>query len=180
MVKNLKCSPETFNVAASGGGAFKFESQLESVLHRPCPKADELESLIRGIAFLQEHYPNECYTFIPGENGEQPHKVVIPMKQSVYPFILVNIGSGVSILKVTSENICERVGDCPMGGGTFFGLARLLTGGMSFDASLAQAAQGNKSNVDMLVRDIYGGDYDKFNLKGSVVASSFGSRVSGE
>ena len=72
------------------------------------------------------------------------------------------------------------MGGCPMGGGTFFGLARLLTGGMSFDASLAQAAQGNKSNVDMLVRDIYGGDYDKFNLKGSVVASSFGSRVSGE
>lgn len=174
----MKCSPETFNVAASGGGAFKFESQLEDVLRRPCPKADELESLIRGIAFLQEHYPNECYTFIPGENGEQPHKVVIPMKQSVYPFILVNIGSGVSILKVTSENICERVGGCPMGGGTFFGLARLLTGGMSFDQSLAQAAQGNKSNVDMLVRDIYGGDYDKFNLKGSVVASSFGSGVS--
>ena len=91
------------------------------MLCRPCPKADELESLIRGIAFLQEIYPNECYTFIPSDSGNQPRKVVIPMKQSVYPFILVNIGSGVSILRVTSENICERVGGCPMGGGTFFG-----------------------------------------------------------
>lgn len=176
-MKDLNCSPNVFAAAASGGGAYKYEALLGEVLQRPCPKADELESLIRGIAFLQENYPNECYTFIPGENGEPPRKVVIPMKQSVYPFILVNIGSGVSILKVTSENICERVGGCPMGGGTFFGLARLLTGGLSFDQSLKQAAEGNKNNVDMLVRDIYGGDYDKFNLKGSVVASSFGEYV---
>ena len=96
------------------------------------------------------------------------------MKESVYPFLLVNIGSGVSILKVTSENICERLGGCPMGGGTFFGLARLLTGGSSFEETLKQASEGNKANVDMLVKDIYGGDYTKFNLKGNVVASSFG------
>lgn len=174
LVKALDVSPNCFSVAASGGGSFKYEALLNDVLKRPCPKADELESLIRGIAFLQENYPNECYTFIPGENGEPPNKVVIPMKQGIYPFLLVNIGSGVSILKVTGENICERVGGCPMGGGTFFGLARLLTGGLSFDETLAQAAEGNKAHVDMLVKDIYGGDYDKFNLKGSVVASSFG------
>ena len=96
------------------------------------------------------------------------------MKESVYPFLLVNIGSGVSILKVTSENICERLGGCPMGGGTFFGLARLLTGDSSFEETLKQASEGNKANVDMLVKDIYGGDYTKFNLKGNVVASSFG------
>ena len=167
-------NPSLFSVAATGGGAFKYQSLLEDLLCRPCPKADELESLIRGIAFLQEIYPNECYTFIPSDSGNQPRKVVIPMKQSVYPFILVNIGSGVSILRVTSEDICERVGGCPMGGGTFFGLARLLAGWLSFNEALAQAGKGNKNNVDMLVRDIYGGDYDKFNLKGSVVASSFG------
>ena len=61
-----------------------------------------------------------------------------------------------------------------MGGGTFFGLARLLTGNLSFEEALKQASQGNKANVDMLVKDIYGGDYDKFNLKGNVVASAFG------
>ena len=177
LVKALDVSPNCFSVAASGGGSFKYEALLNDVLKRPCPKADELESLIRGIAFLQENYPNECYTFIPGENGEPPSKVVIPMKQGIYPFLLVNIGSGVSILKVTGENICERVGGCPMGGGTFFGLARLLTGGLSFEETLAQAAEGNKAHVDMLVKDIYGGDYDKFNLKGSVVASSFGKLI---
>ena len=132
-----------FSVSATGGGAYKYQSLLEDLLGRPCEKADELESLIRGITFLQEIYPNECYTFIPSDSGNQPRKVVIPMKQSVYPFILVNIGSGVSILKVTSENVCERVGGCPMGGGTFFGLARLLAGGLSFDEALKQAGEGN-------------------------------------
>lgn len=34
---------------------------------------------------------------------------------------------------------------------------------------------GDISKVDMMVRDIYGGDYDAFGLKGSVVASAFGS-----
>jgi type II pantothenate kinase len=30
------------------------------------------------------------------------------------------------------------------------------------------------TQVDTLVRDIYGGDYDRFNLPGNIVASSFG------
>lgn len=166
-------NPANYSVCATGGGAFKYDELFTGLLDAPCDKADELESLIRGIAFMQEHYPEECYTYVPTTDGT-PQKVVIPMKESVYPFLLVNIGSGVSILKVTSENICERVGGCPMGGGTFFGLARLLTGNLSFEEVLKQAGEGKKENVDMLVKDIYGGDYDKFNLKGNVVASAFG------
>ena len=37
------------------------------------------------------------------------------------------------------------------------------------------AEMGDSTNVDMLVRDIYGGDYNLFNLSGTTVASSFGS-----
>ena len=33
------------------------------------------------------------------------------------------------------------------------------------------AAQGDNTKVDKLVKDIYGGDYDKFNLSGDVVAA---------
>ena len=174
MIKEGNFDPTVFSVAATGGGAFKYEEFLNDLFEISCTKTDELESLIRGISFLQEHYPDECYTFIPSSSGSKPEKVVIPMKEGVYPFLLVNIGSGVSFLRVTSENICERVGGSPMGGGTFFGLARLLAGGLSFEDALKEVKKGNKANVDMLVRDIYGGDYEKFNLKGNVVASSFG------
>ena len=36
------------------------------------------------------------------------------------------------------------------------------------------AAKGDNQKVDKLVRDIYGGDYEKFGLAGETVASSFG------
>jgi type II pantothenate kinase len=39
---------------------------------------------------------------------------------------------------------------------------------------LSQAAQGDNTNVDMLVGDIYGTDYNKIGLKSTTIASSFG------
>lgn len=33
------------------------------------------------------------------------------------------------------------------------------------------AAKGDSTNVDKLVKDIYGGDYERFGLQGSAVAS---------
>jgi type II pantothenate kinase len=42
---------------------------------------------------------------------------------------------------------------------------------------LELAEIGNNAEVDMLVSDIYGGNYDQMNLKGSMVASNFGKLV---
>ena len=42
------------------------------------------------------------------------------------------------------------------------------------EEALALAAKGDNKNVDKLVKDIYGGDYERFGLNGDVVASSFG------
>uniref|UniRef100_A0A4W5P4W5 Uncharacterized protein n=1 Tax=Hucho hucho TaxID=62062 RepID=A0A4W5P4W5_9TELE len=39
------------------------------------------------------------------------------------------------------------------------------------------ASQGESTHVDKLVRDIYGGDYERFGLPGWAVASSFGNMV---
>jgi len=41
------------------------------------------------------------------------------------PFLVVNIGTGCSILHVTDRNF-KRVGGTACGGGTFLGLTRLL------------------------------------------------------
>ena len=51
----------------------------------------------------------------------------------VYPYLLVNIGSGVSILSVTGENDFKRVYGTSLGGGTFLGLCCLLTGCDTFE-----------------------------------------------
>ena len=92
----------------------------------------------------------------------------------------MNIGSGVSIIKVDRDGF-ERVGGTNIGGGTFWGLCRLLTGLKDFDQMLACSAGGDNSKVDMLVGDIYGGrDYAKVGLSSNTIASSFGQVVMDE
>jgi type II pantothenate kinase len=54
-----------------------------------------------------------------------------PMPQ--LPCLLVNIGSGVSIIKVDEGGSFERVSGTSLGGGTLWGLLSLLTGATSFD-----------------------------------------------
>ncbi|XP_069467424.1 pantothenate kinase 1 isoform X3 [Ambystoma mexicanum] len=94
--------------------------------------------------------------------------------------LLVNIGSGVSILAVYSKDNYKRVTGTSLGGGTFLGLCCLLTGCETFEEALTMAAEGDSTNVDKLVKDIYGGDYERFGLQGSAVASSFGQMMSKE
>ena len=66
--------------------------------------------------------------------------------------------SGVSILKVSSPMKYERVSGSSLGGGTYWGLCRLLTHCTKYEDLLDMAETGDASEVDMLVRDIYGGD----------------------
>lgn len=49
------------------------------------------------------------------------------------PCLLVNIGSGVSIIKVDADGKFERVSGTSLGGGTLWGLLSLLTPATSFD-----------------------------------------------
>lgn len=61
-----------------------------------------------------------------------------------------------------------------LGGGTFLGLCCLLTGCNTFEEAISLATKGDNTKVDKLVRDIYGGDYERFELPGDLVAASFG------
>ncbi|GAQ81909.1 pantothenate kinase [Klebsormidium nitens] len=98
-------------------------------------------------------------------------------EESAYPYLVVNIGSGVSILRVDGRHVYERVGGTSLGGSTFLGLVSALTGCKTFREAIAMAAGGDSTNVDMLVGDIYGGDYTEMGLAATVVASSFGKLV---
>jgi type II pantothenate kinase len=49
------------------------------------------------------------------------------------PCLLVNIGSGVSIIKVDEDGSFERVSGTSLGGGTLWGLLSLLTPATTFD-----------------------------------------------
>ncbi|ETV84697.1 pantothenate kinase [Aphanomyces astaci] len=166
-------------MACTGGGAFKFSKLFEDHLGIALQKCDELEALIRGMVFVMRHVPDECYTFknvaLHSQGmGEATKQIMSTPQSELYPFLLVNIGSGVSILKVTSETEYHRVSGTSLGGGTFLGLCKLLSKYKSFDEALDGSMQGNSQSVDMSVGDIYGGNYTQFNLSASTLASSFG------
>lgn len=133
-------------------------------------KYDEMESLIRGLHYLCCFYPDECY-YWENPNSEGSKKISVQLGPDPYPYIIVNIGSGVSILRVDSETQFKRIGGTSVGGGTFTGLCSLLVGVDSFEEAITLAEEGDSHRVDKLVRDIYGGDYEKFGLGGDVVAS---------
>ena len=54
----------------------------------------------------------------------------------MFPFVLVNIGSGVSIVHVKGPNEIERISGTALGGSTFFGLCRLLTKAQDFTSAI--------------------------------------------
>ena len=98
----------------------------------------------------------------------------VQARLDIYPYLLVNIGSGVSMIKVSGPRQYQRIGGTSLGGGTLWGLLSLLTGARNFDDMLRLAEKGDNTAVDMLVGDIYGTDYNKIGLKSTTIASSFG------
>lgn len=93
------------------------------------------------------------------DSKEYTKKIILPVPSlATFPYLVVNIGSGVSILKVSSPGVYERVSGTSLGGGTYWGLCRLLTNCATYDDVLDIAENGDAGTVDMLVKDIYGGD----------------------
>ncbi|CAI8508989.1 unnamed protein product [Pichia kudriavzevii] len=165
-------------VIATGGGAHKYHDKLVEKLNCKVQKEDEMQCLIIGLDFFITGIKNEIFYYDEDDNKyieiEQDDESSSP--ESVYPYLLVNIGSGVSMIKVTgpNEGNFERVGGSSLGGGTLWGLLSILTDCNSFDEMLEMASLGNNENVDLLVGDIYGKSYNKIGLKSNHIASSMG------
>ncbi|WYZ39058.1 hypothetical protein EsH8_III_000972 [Colletotrichum jinshuiense] len=161
--------PNELSVMATGGGAFKFYDKMRDVLGVDVLREEEMECLIIGLDFFITEIPREVFTY----SETDPMHFVEP-SENIYPYLLVNIGSGVSLLKVSGPRDYQRVGGTSLGGGTLWGLLSLLTGARTFDEMLDLSERGDNAKVDMLVGDIYGGDYGKIGLKSTTIASSFG------
>lgn len=166
-------------VCATGGGAFKFEKNFREEVNMKLAKFDELDTLIKGILFAEIQNPAECYYFENASDIKLSEKKAFDFSKP-YPFILVNVGSGVSVLSVYGPDNYRRISGTSLGGGTFLGLCCLLTGCNTFEEAIQLATRGDHTKVDKLVRDIYGGDYERFGLNGDLVAASFGQMISKE
>lgn len=176
MAKNKGLAEHIDDVCATGGGAYKFEEEIKENLGIHLRKSDELDSVIYGIHHIDKYNSSrECYYLRNPLSDTGLEKIPYDFSQP-YPYLVVNIGSGVSILAVYSPTSYSRIWGSSIGGGTFEGLCCSLTQTQTtFDEAIRMAEAGSSSKVDKLVKDIYGGDYTKFNLKGDLVASSFGN-----
>lgn len=110
---------------------------------KPSSSASSSSSSSLGASFSsqqqQQQQPKIVRTL---SNDELPRPSPDPPRFSLvfdehpkpqYPCMLVNIGSGVSIVKIDEEGQYERISGTSLGGGTLWGLLSLLTGAESFD-----------------------------------------------
>uniref|UniRef100_A0A0E0EU70 Pantothenate kinase 2 n=1 Tax=Oryza meridionalis TaxID=40149 RepID=A0A0E0EU70_9ORYZ len=166
--------PDNIVIKATGGGAFKYADLFKERLGVSLEKEDEMDCLVAGANFLLKSIRHEAFTHMDGQ------KEYVQIDQNdLFPFLLVNVGSGVSIIKVDGHGKFQRVSGTNVGGGTYWGLGRLMTKCKSFDELLELSQRGDNSTIDMLVGDIYGGlDYSKIGLSASTIASSFGKTIS--
>ncbi|KAI3504592.1 hypothetical protein L2E82_46491 [Cichorium intybus] len=161
-------------IKATGGGAYKFADLFKERLGVSIEKEDEIDCLVTGANFLLKAIRHEAFTHKEGQK-----EFVQIDHNELYPYLLVNIGSGVSMMKVDGDTKFQRVNGTNVGGGTYWGLGKLLTKCKSFDELLELSQRGDSRAVDMLVGDIYGGsDYSKIGLSASTIASSFGKAIS--
>eukprot|EP00392_Amoebophrya_sp_AT5.2_P008131 g8150.t1 len=184
-------------IAVAGGGAHKYRDLFKQALNLDFQAHREMESVVEGLRFVLERphiFRGEILTI--SDQGDETvfdpdvHEVdpvldaveVVPVEQHPMweeAFLVVNIGSGVSILHVTPDSFA-RVGGTGCGGGTFLGLTKLLCGTSDFAQSLELASGGDAKNIDTLMRrdprcDIYGHTGSAhLGLPPSLTASNFG------
>uniref|UniRef100_F1KZL9 pantothenate kinase n=1 Tax=Ascaris suum TaxID=6253 RepID=F1KZL9_ASCSU len=191
LVKSKGFAQMSSTVCATGGGAVKYAKLAETELNMQLHKADELESLIKGIEFVAATNLDECYYYENPLDEEKCKKVIWRWSSGrcstsdllseaekqdglQYPYIVCNIGSGVSVLAVRGHDDFERISGSSIGGGFFQGLCAVMCGCETFEEAIELASRGDNRNVDKLVKDIYGTGYDQIGLPGDIVAASFG------
>eukprot|EP00095_Tigriopus_kingsejongensis_P003201 maker-scaffold50_size457468-snap-gene-0.18 protein:Tk03201 transcript:maker-scaffold50_size457468-snap-gene-0.18-mRNA-1 annotation:"hypothetical protein DAPPUDRAFT_327249" len=165
------------SMKVTGGGAYKYAELIKAKVGLEIDKCDEMRCIVRGCNFLLQNISDESFIYQRKGHPEFVFQTIDP--RSMFPYLLVTIGSGVSIIKVRSDTDFERIGGTATGGGTFWGLGKLLTGAKGFDELLELASRGDHRQVDMLVKDIYGErqDYQSLGLPADLIASSLGKAI---
>lgn len=91
-----------------------------------------------------------------------------------YPYIIANIIEGSSIYLVKDKYNYKRLGGSSFGATTFWSLAQLSCNYTCPEQAINDALQGNTQDIDLSIKDIFGGIYDTFDLPEDLIASSFG------
>ncbi|CDJ37547.1 pantothenate kinase, putative [Eimeria tenella] len=166
----------------TGGGAMKYAKLFTEQLGVSLQRTDEIDSIMAGLVLLASH-TNSVFRF--DLNTRQ--RVPVDVSRDLYPFLVVNIGSGVSILKAKSASSFVRVTGTCIGGGTVLGLARLLFHAKSFRQVVRLSERGSvvfvimlpgvslgTDALDLKVADLCGDAAGSRCIAPDALASSFG------
>ncbi|CAJ1990155.1 pantothenate kinase subunit [Leishmania donovani] len=171
----------TTKVRATGGGAFKYASVARNVLGIEFDVVKEMDAVVKGLNLVLRVAPESVFTVDPSTGVHHPHQLVSNGDGfSPFPYLLINIGSGISFIKCTgADGSHVRVGGSPIGGATFWGLIRTMTNLTSWEEVMEIMrldGPGDNKNVDLLVGDIYGYNAKDLPamLSSETVASTFG------
>jgi type II pantothenate kinase len=149
LLQSLQFDSPQLHVA--GGGAYKYSVELETQLNTQVVKVDEMDALHRGLTFAIKNGTSPTFEF----DRERGLKEISTSEPS--PALLVNIGTGVSILKL--DDAFTRISGTCLGGGTLLGLGTCLLGVSKYEEILDLCEQGRSEAVDLHVSDIYGADF---------------------
>jgi len=143
--------------------------------------------LITAIDYLNK-WTNDCFYHISGlsENTlnhsgkikpeKEPIKHYFSLGENLYPYLLINLRSGVTFTRVDSKTSFRNampVSGSPIGFTFYMGVLRLLNIFNDPTEAIEAGITGDSSNIDFDVGEIYGGDYSKLGLPSQMLASSF-------
>ena len=140
-------------VCATGMGAYIHQASVKDATPDvDYGTFDEFTTMINGLRYLVNNCPNEVYHLTNPYAGEHSAKTYLTGAVVAYPYAVVTVGSATSIQLIESPTKHSVVGGSNVGGGTFLGLACLLTHATTFEEVLELARRGqNKGTVDKVV-----------------------------
>lgn len=101
-------------------------------------------------------------------------KIYVQLDESIYPYCISSMIEGSSTYKVIDKDKVERLGGSSIGLTTYWSLVKLICGYDNPLDAVLDAIQGDNSNIDLSVGDIFGGNYEGRDLPEKLIASSFG------
>lgn len=138
----------------------KGDNEKDQSNKKKADQKDDLQSVPEQSQPFASNQAEESSLPIPTKEEEKPasppcneksRKVQrdFVARSDSYPYLLVMIGTGVSVLRVDGPRKHERISGSTIGGGTYWGLCRLLTDVEDFESVLNLAERGDPSKVDM-------------------------------
>lgn len=166
----------------------KIEFVIYEIFKKKCIDIGKnvIELSIKGIDFLNNNVKKSFFNFpkrkvsdvISVRNGIEKEKEIKKnyknLKNSLYPYLLTTGQENLTIYRIDSINSFKKIGGNSFGPTSLWSILTYSCGYEEPDLAINEIDKGNNMQVDLSVRDIYGGSYENMSLSSDLIGSSFG------